>query len=128
MIRSWPVRPLQVLSKYRRFYKITSFLAGAIVIGTLWLAYIGWGVSITSGKPWPKVKIAQALVFVCWLILPPYYFWLEYWTIYLRDHEPGDKIPEDLELFKYGQELSARIWVAATSAVLVLYFGKDLRP
>jgi hypothetical protein len=122
------VQTIHVFIKRRRFYEISGVLAGLITIGTAWLAYSGWGTSITPGKPWPKIKIAQALVLIAWTVLPPIYFWFEYWFVYLGDHRPGHKTPDDLELFKYGQELSARMWLAATSCVLILYFGKDLRP
>jgi hypothetical protein len=64
---------------------------------------------------------------LAWTLLPPVWLWYEYWFLYLKDHRPGLPLPADLELFKYGQDLSAKMWIAGASSVLVLYFWKDIR-
>jgi hypothetical protein len=35
--------------------------------------------------------------------------------------------PPDFDVFKHGQDVSAKIWIAVSSVLLVLYFGKDIK-
>jgi hypothetical protein len=117
---------LNVFVENSRWYKWVGTLALLGVMGSLCLAYWGWGVQISAGKPWPRVKVAQVIVLLAWIVGPPCWFWYEYWFIYLKNHRPQHELPADLELFKYGQDLSAKIWLAGTSAMFALYFGKDI--
>jgi hypothetical protein len=95
---------------------------GAIaLIGSLWFARFGWGVKIESRDP---IKVWQAVIVIGWLLVPPIYFWIEYFWLYKKSTAPGKP---DLETFKYGQDVSSKIWIAATSALLALYFWKDFR-
>lgn len=50
-----------------------------------------------------------------WAILPPVWFWIEYFFIYRLNGVPGT-----LEFFKYGQQTAAAIW-AGTLAVLLAF-------
>jgi len=52
-------------------------------------------------------------------ILPPVWFWIEYHYIWLT--APKHKRPE-IEVFKYGQQLSRNIWLAFSALLLALYF------
>jgi hypothetical protein len=88
--------------------------------------YCGWGETIEVGKPTSTVKVVQVIVLVAWIALPPIWFWYEYWFIYLKGHRFEDRAPENLELFKYGQDLSAKIWLAILSATFVIFFWKDI--
>ena len=60
-----------------------------------------------------------------WLLLPPVYFWYEYFYVYGRTRNAAARA--DLESFKYGQDVASKIWIAVVSALLALYFGKDFR-
>ena len=101
--------------------RIFGYCAAVALIGSLWFAQCGWGEKLDSGDP---VKRWQAAIIIGWLLIPPIYFWFEYFWIY-------KSVPEatrpDLESFKYGQDVSSKIWIATTSALLALYFWKDFR-
>jgi hypothetical protein len=66
----------------------------------------------------------KAGVLVFWLLAPPIWFWIEYFAIYRFD--PNAR--EDWDYFKYSQDVSSKIWLAAVTALTILYFGKDLKP
>jgi hypothetical protein len=46
--------------------------------------------------------------------------------IYLKDYHSDETVPENFELFKYGQDLSAKIWLAIVSSTFVIFFWKDI--
>ena len=66
--------------------------------------------------------MASRVVLAAWIVLPPVWFWAEYFLVYRSGHYPGESLDE----FKYGQDQAARIWLALITALLGLYFGKDL--
>jgi len=104
-------------------------IAGTVAIGalgySLWVGCHGWGIQIPKEGPWPGVKIEQAAILLCWTLVPPIWFWFEYFFIY---RPPINAAPRnDFDSFKYAQEISSKIWISVVSALLILYFGKDLR-
>lgn len=90
------------------------------------LAWYGWGTPILEGQSWPGVKVAQVVMLVAWTVMPPTWFWYEYWFIYLKDYHSDETVPENFELFKYGQDLSAKIWLAIVSSTFAIFFWKDI--
>jgi hypothetical protein len=88
------------------------------------LAFASWGFGKSMG-PTPSVdgiKIAKVIVLTAWVVLPPVWFWIEYFYIYpLRSPRPS------LDEFKYGQDIASKIWVGLVTALFGLYFGKDLK-
>jgi len=70
------------------------------------------------------VKVYQAIVLGAWTLLPPIWFWYEYFFLF-RDAFPKAN-SDELDQFKYGQDFSSKIWLAAVSVLLILYFSKDL--
>ena len=67
----------------------------------------------SNGRFWAKL-----FLMLCG-ILPPVWFWIEYHYVWLTAEE--DKRPE-MEVFKYGQQLSRNIWLAYAAVLLALYF------
>lgn len=62
----------------------------------------------------PRTKLGLLAV---WMLLPPLWFWVEYFYIFKPHAVPGV-----FDQFKYGQDISAKIWaatVALITAVLV---------
>jgi hypothetical protein len=57
-----------------------------------------------------------------WLVVPPLWFVCELYGQRGRIQESK----ENFDRFKYGQELASRLWVALGSALLILFFGKDI--
>ena|SRR2546428_6570398 len=105
---------------FRQLQHIVGWFAGIALFLSLCFACVGWGKKIESGG----VKVYQAIVLGAWTLGPPIWFWYEY--IYrFRDVYPNaDK--DKLEAFKYQQDLSSKIWLAAVSVLLILYFWKDI--
>jgi hypothetical protein len=50
-----------------------------------------------------------------WSIVPPIWFWYEFFWLYRVDGNP-----DTFELFKYGQDLGKAIWVAAAGTFVAL--------
>jgi hypothetical protein len=94
---------------------------------SLFVAYRGWGIFIPDKGPWPCIKIEQLVLLVIWSLVPPVWFWFEFYFQYLRHWEQNTLPPRDFDVFKHGQDVSAKIWIAVSSVLLVLYFGKDIR-
>ena len=79
--------------------------------------------NIMSDKKITGVGEAKMIVMLCWIVLPPIWFWLQYFGVYR--YEGGHY--DDLDQFKYGQDIAAKIWLAAITALTIFYFGKDIR-
>ena len=52
------------------------------------------------------------------------WFWLEYFGLWRYEDKTKRMSLEDL---KAGQEVAAKIWLAAVTALGILYFGKDIK-
>jgi hypothetical protein len=62
-----------------------------------------------------------------WTLIPPIWFFLEYYSIGKNYKESTDKTKTSLpniEAFKYSQELAKTIWVAGVAILVVLYTGQ----
>jgi hypothetical protein len=68
----------------------------------------------------------KAGILLFWVLIPPVWFWLEYFGLYRYDDPKKDEKP-DWDSFKYGQDMSAKIWLALVTALTILYFGKDIK-
>ncbi|SRR5260370_13340272 len=96
------------------------FSAGALLASLIYARW-GWGKTLEQGDP---VKKRQAYVLIAWTLLPPIWFWAEFYFLRPAYCVPGTNLWEE---FKYGQDLASKIWIAAASALLILYFWKDIR-
>lgn len=103
----------------RTFAMIVECAAAVLLVSSLVFAYWGFGEGFDKDKP---VKVAQAIVLCCWILLPPMWFALERW-MRSKDLASNDKT---FDRFKYNQDLASKIWLALVSVLLILYFGKDL--
>lgn len=104
----------------------TGTVVALALIYSLYLARQGWGVSLPhDGGDWPRVKKWQLAVLIGWTLVPPLWLIAEFFFVY--NPRFGLRPPIDFELFKYSQDLSAKAWLAVSSTLLILYFGKDLR-
>jgi hypothetical protein len=93
---------------------INLYLALPSVVFSYW----GFGKGLEDGSP---VKIAQALILCFWVIAPPVWFWYEYFFLYKK----ANHSPEEFDQYKFGIDLSSKIWLALVTVLLGLYFGKD---
>jgi hypothetical protein len=101
---------------------ILGVIAGLALIGSLWIVPDGWGKKLSDGG---AIKKVQAGVLAAWVLLPPLYFWMEYFWLY--KHLMPDGTRPEFEAFKYGQDVSSRVWIATTSTLGLLYFWNDLK-
>ena len=113
----------------KRQWQIIDWVAGSIatlfLLVSVYLAVRGFNrVLPEPGTQWPAVKKCQAIFLVIWVCFPPAWLWFEYFFVFRRVSDPA---PDDFEKLKYGQDLASKIWLAVVSALLMLYFGKDLR-
>jgi|GEM_PF-2806764 len=63
-----------------------------------------------KGTPWARVAL------VLWTVIPPAYFWFEYFVMW----KPTRAI--SLEEIKYDQEVCRNIWLAFVVLIAALYF------
>ena len=101
---------------YRRNLFLVGCGAGICALVSILLAIPGFG------RPFDVkdcLKVTQALILSAWIIVPPVWFFYEFYR-----YEPTPERP--FETFKYGQELCSKIWLALVTMLLGLYFGKDL--
>ena len=67
------------------------------------------------------VKYLQAFVLSVWIVVPPIWFWFEFFYLYKKENPKPD-----LDEFKHGQDQSSKIWLALVTVLLGMYFGHDL--
>src|SRR6266404_3406843 len=82
--------------------RLAAVIAPLALMIAVWVGYKGWGGPFPpkDGAPWPCIKIWEAVIIVCWIIVPPMYFWFEYFFIY--SPPPDGKPPKpDFETFRY---------------------------
>ncbi len=89
---------------------------GAVVVAilgalaTLWVLYDAWTI---------KRVVLLYITIGLWAVVPPCWFWLEYFCFYRRHGQP-----DTLELFKYGQDVAKAIW-AGVLAGLIAFAASD---
>ncbi len=106
--------------RYPKWQKAAGILAVIGLLGSLGLARFGWGQKVDSGG----VKKLQVYVLVAWTLVPPIWFWFEYIFLFRGAFPNADK--DKLDSLKTQQDLSSKIWIAAASILLILYFWKDI--
>ena len=103
--------------------RIAAWVSGTFAVLSLAFSCCGFGKSFDQAR---SIKIVQAIVLSVWIIGPPVWFWAEYFFIWLPSHRQANS--QMLDEFKYGQDVAAKIWLGLVSALLGLYFGKDISP
>jgi uncharacterized protein (DUF486 family) len=96
---------------------VAARVAAAVLLFSFVLVPFGWGQTLKDHLY--GVKLLQVIVLSFWTVSIPIWFWVEF-------HWIGTTF-ESLEELKYSQELSSKIWLACTSVLFLLYFGKDIR-
>ena len=99
---------------------VAGWFAAIALFLSLVLSLFGWGQKVDARG----VKILQAFVLVAWTLGPPIWFWYEYIFLFRDVYPNQDK--DKLESLKSQQDLSSKIWIAAASSLLILYFWKDI--
>jgi hypothetical protein len=97
-------------------------IACVAAVISLWLGCATFGDS-SSGSPFAtgfpfatKLKVA---LLAAWILGPPITFLFEF----LVFTEKGRSVPDR---FKYEQDAKAKVWIAVSTVMTILFFGKDL--
>jgi len=93
--------------------------SGIFLVVSVALGFWEFGQGFKIGD---HVKYLQAFFLSVWIVVPPIWFWWEYF--YLYKSAPAPK--PDLDEFKHGQDQSSKIWLALVTVLLGMYFGHDL--
>ena len=108
--------------------KLMGYLSALALFASLIFGYVTRnGANLTASaaeKGITPLGLAKMLILVGWILLPPVWFWLQYFGVYTYGRASD---PDDLDSFKYGQDISSKIWLAAITALTILYFGKDIK-
>jgi len=99
--------------------QIVAGTAAILALGSVVFSYWGFAQGFTKDNP---IKVAQVIILAGWIVLPPVWFWVEFYLLYL----PDPSSYESWEHYQYGQELASKIWLALVTTLLGLYFGQDL--
>lgn len=70
-----------------------------------------------------KFDTVKKVILAVWTLGVPCWFAYEFWWVY-RCY--GNHSKEEFEIFKHGQELANRIWLALVAVLSILYFGREL--
>jgi hypothetical protein len=71
---------------------------------TLWIVCDAWNTASV---------IRLYLAIGAWAVVPPTWFWIEYFYVYRRYGQP-----DTLELFKYGQDVAKAIWAGVLAGLI----------
>ena len=80
-----------------------------------------WGL-LCADKTRLKELVLPFLVF--WTIVPPMYFWFDYFVLWHLERKRGSSQFADLPEFKHGQELSRNLWLAIVAVLAAIYTSK----
>jgi hypothetical protein len=110
-----------------RWQPVVGVVSAVALLLSLSFAKCGWSKGINCNDC-GHTKIYQAVVIVAWTLVPPIWFLLEYTFLFPRTclNLDKDTYKDKLDRFKYQQDLASKIWLAVVSALLILYFWKDL--
>jgi hypothetical protein len=106
-----PKAPLYPSIGPRRVVHSVATAAVIAVLLTLFVVYRSWS---------SKDPFILYLTIGFWAVLPPFWFWCEYFFVY-RVHGT----PDTLELFKYGQDVAKAIWAGVLTG-LIAFAASDV--
>jgi hypothetical protein len=89
----------------------TTLGAGGVLFAIASIA--GYG----AAEPYRRIILAL------WILLPPAWFWFEFVFLVTEEEKTDSK---KLAKIKYVQGLASKIWIAVSTVLAALYFGKDL--
>jgi len=92
---------------------------------SLVLIPLGWLEPLPKDLEHWTVKTWQVVFWLAWSIVPPGWFVFENWLFGRQIPAPEKDVADR---FKYNQDLASKVWIAIAAALLVLYFGKEIRP
>lgn len=96
------------------FYCLVLIVAMLLAVASLVCALV------SVGSPAPKHQYWKLTLYGCWVLGPPIWFFFEYFYFRRQGYS------ECFEVFKYGQDLASKIWVALSAILGYLFFGKEI--
>lgn len=83
-------------------------------------------VLLVSAPPVPSVsehlKLIALPFLVIWTVVPPIYFWFDYFVLWHIESRNKTTTFVTLDEFKHGQELSRNLWLAIVALLAGLYY------
>jgi len=92
---------------------ISAVIAAATVVVT----------GLALGHPNHPLVTYFPLLVVAWAVVPPIWFWFEFYFLYLVDGEEGSE-----DLFKHGQQTAVAIWAGIALSLGGLAWSDRLKP
>jgi hypothetical protein len=98
------------------------FVAAVYALLTTVFGFRTFGYNSIQGLLGTSLGYWRALFLAVWIVFPPIWFFIEYSSVL-----PGIAATSSLSFdrFKYGQDLSCKVWLAIVTLLFGLYFGKD---
>jgi hypothetical protein len=66
-----------------------------------------------------RFRVIDAALIAFWVIVPPGWFWIEYFHVVPKMR--NEDLP-NVDRFKYGQDLSAKFWIAGSALLTAIYW------
>ena len=116
--------------------KIVDVLSGRKIVRSTDKArfYLGWGASVCAvctavvlawGASTENFELKTWVIpfLVFWTVVPPMYFWFDYFVLWHIERRSGcvDSACDDLDAFKHGQEVSRNLWLAIVALLVAIY-------
>jgi hypothetical protein len=96
----------------------------ASVLAVLTVASIAWKYQYGPGKDKENLKRLVLPWLAFWTVVPPMFFWFDYFVLWHIEKERGAGNFVDLSEFKHGQELSRNLWLAVVAVLAAIYSAK----
>jgi len=103
---------------FRAYYPeyLQIIIACLSVFAVIYLAYTLW--LLARKTTTKKIKIT---LLVSWIIIPPLWFYAEYFLIFIPHGLTGT-----FEFFKYGQDVASKLWAAVVATISLSLYKTSL--
>jgi len=116
------------MERWNRWQVWMGWISGLFGVVSIAIAFLH-GFSGIGAKfdPTSRLKVTQAIFLCIWIVVPPVWFWFEYFFLYKEITPPAaPPLKPTMDEYKHGVDVSSKIWLALVTVLLGLYFGKDL--
>lgn len=77
--------------------------------------------SVVSANLFGWAEEIKKILIGFWLIVPPLWLWYEFCFLYELGVTP---FPNDFDKYKHSNELTKNLWLAISTVLVLIYFGK----
>lgn len=117
-----------------KMWQVVSSRGPVVTVPDLIRFWIGWFAAIAAlatvfflfatqaHEPASSSKPAALVLLVGWTVLPPLFFWFDYFVLWQLEHQKKNPQYLPLDEFKHGQEVSRNLWLALVALLAGIYF------